>query len=73
MKDNIEIYKAIKPNYEKGTKINDGLNFCFSNTDKQLKTRPFLMSKRYRIIEQSFYEKFLIKKETYKMKILKTK
>lgn len=73
MKDNIEKYKILKPNLEKGTKINDGLTIYLSYVGEQLKTKPFLTSKRYKIIEESFYEKFLIKKEIYKMENLKTK
>ena len=72
MKNDIEKYKTIKPNLEKETKTNDGLTFSLYNAGKQLKTKPILMSKRWKIIEQGFYEKFLLKKETYKMKNLKT-
>ena len=72
MKDNIEKYKILKPNLEKETKTNDSLTFSLYYAGKQLKTKPFLMSKRWKIIEQGFYEKFLLKKETYKMKNLKT-
>ena len=72
MKNDIEKYKTIKPNLEKVTKTNDGLTFSLYNSGKQLKTKPILMSKRWKIIEQGFYEKFLLKKETYKMKNLKT-
>jgi hypothetical protein len=73
MKNDIEKYKILKPNLEKETKTNDGLTFSLYYTGKQLKTKPFLMSKRWKIIEQGFYEKFLFKKETYKMKNLKTR
>ena len=72
MKNDIEKYKILKPNLEKETKTNDGLTFSLYYAGKQLKVKPFLMSKRWKIIEQGFYEKFLFKKETYKMKNLKT-
>lgn len=72
MKGDIEKYKILKPNLEKETKTNDGLTFSLYYAGKQLKVKPFLMSKRWKIIEQGFYEKFLLKKETYKMKNLKT-
>lgn len=71
MKDYIEKYKILKPNLEKETKTNDGLTFSLYYAGKQLKVKPFLMSKRWKIIEQGFYEKFLLKKETYKMKNFK--
>lgn len=72
MKDKIEKEKIIKPNLEKETKINDGLTFSLYYAGKQIKVKPFLMLKRWEIIEQGFYEKFLLKKETYKMRNLKT-
>lgn len=72
MKDKIEKEKIIKPNLEKETKINDGLTFSLYYAGKQIKVKPFLISKRCKIIDQVFYEKFLLKKETYKMKNLKT-
>ena len=72
MKGDIEKYKILKPNLEKETKTNDRLTFSLYYAGKQLKVKPFLMSKRWKIIEQGFYEKFLFKKETYKMKNLKT-
>ena len=72
MKGDIEKYKILKPNLEKETKTNDGLTFSLYYAGKQLKVKPFLKSKRWKIIEQGFYEKFLLKKETYKMKNLKT-
>lgn len=71
MKDYIEKYKILKPNLEKETKTNDGLTFSLYYAGKQIKVKPFLMSKRWGIIEQGFYEKFLFKKEVYKMKTLK--
>lgn len=72
MKNQIEKEKILKPNLEKETKTNDGLTFSLYYAGKQLKTKPFLMSKRWKIIEQGFFEKFLLKEETYKMKNLKT-
>ena len=72
MKNDIEKYKILKPNLEKETKTNDGLTFSLYYAGKQLKVKPFLMSKRWKIIEQGYLEKFLFKKETYKMKNLKT-
>lgn len=72
MKNYIEKYKILKPNLGKEIKTNDGLTFSLYYAGKQLKVKPFLMSKRWKIIEQGFYEKFLLKKETYKMKNLKT-
>ena len=72
MKIQIEKEKILKPNLEKETKTNDGLTFSLYYVGKQLKTKPFLMSKRWKIIEQGFYENFLLKKEIYKMKNLKT-
>ena len=72
MKNNIEKYKIIKPNLEKETKINDGLTFSLYYAGKQIKVKPFLISKRCKIIDQVFYEKFLINKEIYFIKKLKT-
>ena len=72
MKNYIEKYKILKPNLGKEIKTNDGLTFSLYYAGKQLNVKPFLMSKRWKIIEQGFYEKFLLKKETYKMKNLKT-
>lgn len=54
MKDKIEKEKIIKPNLEKETKINDGLTFSLYYAGKQIKVKPFLMSKRWKIIEQGF-------------------
>lgn len=73
MKNKIEKERIIKPNFEKETKINDGLTFSLYYTGKQLKTKPFLISKRCKIIDQVFYEKFLINKEIYFIKKLKTR
>lgn len=72
MKNDIEKYKILKPNLEKETKLNDGLTFSVYYKGKELKTKPYCLSKQFKIIEQGYLEKFLLKKEVFKMKTLKT-
>ena len=70
MKRQIEKEKIIKPNFEKQI-LNDAITISLSYTGKILKVKPFLFSTKGKITEQSSREKFLFKKEVYKMKTLK--
>jgi hypothetical protein len=67
MKKQIEKEKIIKPNFEKLI-FNDAITISLSYTGKMLKDKPFLFSTKRKITEQSSREKFLLKKEVYKMK-----
>lgn len=71
MRYDIEKYKIIKPNFEKQI-FNDAITFSLAYAGKILKVKPYLLSTNVIITEQCTREKFLLKKETYKMKNLKT-
>ena len=70
MKNDIEKYKIIKPNFEKQI-FNDAITFSLAYAGKILKVKPYLLSTNVIITEQSSREKFLLKKEVYKMKTFK--
>lgn len=70
MKTQIEKEKIIKPNFEKQI-VNDAITISLSYVGKILKDKPYLLSTNTRIREQISFEKFLLKKEVYKMKTLK--
>ena len=72
MKSQIEKEKIIKPNFEKQI-FNDAITISLAYAGKILKVKPYLLSTKVIITEQSIREKFLFKKEIYKMKNLKTK
>ena len=71
MKQQIEKEKIIKPNFEKQI-FNDAITISLAYAGKILKVKPYLLSTKVIITEQSIREKFLFKKEIYKMKNLKT-
>ena len=71
MKRQIEKEKIIKPNFEKQI-FNDAITISLAYAGKILKVKPYLLSTKVIITEQSIREKFLFKKEMYKMKNLKT-
>lgn len=71
MKSQIEKEKIIKPNFEKQI-FNDAITISLAYAGKILKVKPYLLSTKVIITEQSIREKFLFKKEMYKMKNLKT-
>ena len=72
MKNNIEKYKIIKPNFEKLI-FNDAITFSLVYVDKILKVKPYLLSTKSIITEQSSREKFSLNKEIYFIKKLKTR
>ena len=71
MKNNIEKYKIIKPNFEK-VKFNDAITFSLVYDDKILKDKPYLLSTKGKITRQSSREKFSLNKEIYYIQKLKT-
>lgn len=71
MKRQIEKEKIIKPNFEKQI-FNDAITISLAYAGKILKVKPYLLSTKVIITEQSIREEFLFKKEIYKMKNLKT-
>jgi hypothetical protein len=72
MKNNIERYKIIKPNFEK-VKFNDAITFSLVYDDKILKVKPYLLSTKGKITRQSSREKFSLNKEIYFIEKLKTR
>jgi hypothetical protein len=72
MKNNIEKYKIIKPNFEK-VKFNDAITFSLVYDDKILKVKPYLLSTKGKITRQSSREKFSLNKEIYFIEKLKTR
>ena len=71
MKNKIEIEKIIKPNFEKLI-FNDAITFSLVYVDKILKVKPYLLSTKGIITEQSSREKFSLNKENYFIQNLKT-
>ena len=71
MKNNIEKYKIIKPNFEK-VKFNDAITFSLVYDDKILKVKPYFLSTKGKITRQSSREKFSLNKEIYFIEKLKT-
>lgn len=71
MKSQIEKEKIIKPNFEKQI-FNDAITFSLVYVDKILKVKPYLLSTKGIITEQSSREKFNLNKEIYFIKKLKT-
>ena len=72
MKNNIEKYKIIKPNFEK-VKFNDAITFSLVYDDKILKVKTYLLSTKGKITRQSSREKFSLNKEIYFIEKLKTR
>lgn len=72
MKNNIEKYKIIKPNFEK-VKFNDAITFSLVYDDKILKVKPYFLSTKGKITRQSSREKFSLNKEIYFIEKLKTR
>ena len=72
MKNKIEIEKIIKPNFEKLI-FNDAITFSLVYVDKILKVKPYLLSTKGIITEQSSREKFSLNKENYFIQKLKTR
>ena len=72
MKNNIEKEKIIKPNFEKLI-FNDAITFSLVYVDKILKVKPYLLSTKGIITEQSSREKFSLNKEIYFIEKLKTR
>ena len=72
MKSQIEKEKIIKPNFEK-QKFNDAITMSLDYVDKILKVKPYLLSKKCIITEQSSREKFSLNKEIYFIEKLKTR
>lgn len=66
MKTQIEKEKILKPNLEKQI-FNDAITISLAYVGKILKVKPYLLSTKVIITEQSSREKFLLKKETYKV------
>ena len=71
MKSQIEKEKIIKPNFEKQI-FNDAITISLTYVDKILKVKPYLLSKKCIITEQSSREKFSLNKEIYFIQKLKT-
>lgn len=72
MKSQIEKEKIIKPNFEKQI-FNDAITMSLAYVDKILKVKPYLLSKKCIITEQSSREKFSLNKEIYFIEKLKTR
>ena len=72
MKSQIEKEKIIKPNFEKQI-FNDAITMSLDYVDKILKVKPYLLSKKCIITEQSSREKFSLNKEIYFIEKLKTR
>lgn len=72
MKNKIEKYKILKPNFEKQI-FNDAITMSLAYVDKILKVKPYLLSKKCIITEQSSREKFSLNKEIYFIEKLKTR
>lgn len=72
MKSQIEKEKIIKPNFEKQI-FNDAITISLAYVDKILKVKPYLLSTKVIITEQSSREKFSLNKEIYFIKKLKTR
>lgn len=70
MKSQIEKEKIIKPNLEKQI-FNDAITISLAYADKILKVKPYLLSTKGIITEQSSREKFSLNKEIYFIKKLK--
>lgn len=71
MKSQIEKEKIIKPNFEKQI-FNDAITISLAYVDKILKVKPYLLSTKGIITEQSCREKFSLNKEIYFIQKLKT-
>ena len=71
MKSQIEKEKIIKPNFEKQI-FNDAITISLAYVDKILKVKPYLLSTKGIITEQSSREKFSLNKEIYYIQKLKT-
>ena len=72
MKNKIEKERIIKPNFEKQI-FNDAITMSLAYVDKILKVKPYLLSKKCIITEQSSREKFSLNKEIYFIEKLKTR
>ena len=72
MKSQIEKEKIIKPNFEKQI-FNDAITMSLAYVDKILKVKPYLLSTKGIITEQSSREKFSLNKENYFIEKLKTR
>ena len=72
MKNIIEKYKIIKPTFEKVI-FNDAITFSLVYVDKILKIKPYLLSTKNKITNQSSREKFSLNKEIYFIEKLKTR
>ena len=72
MKNKIEKYKIIKPNFEKVI-FNDAITISLVYDGKILKVKPYLLSTKGKITNQSSREKFSLNKEIYFIEKLKTR